>query len=252
MASKYSTGFYVYVHRKNSDGQIFYVGKGMGNRALSRHGRNNYWHNVVNKHGYTVEIVLNGMEEPIAFELECELIAFYGRENLCNLTSGGDGASGSVKSLEARQKIAKSKIGIARHDMRGENSIMRRKGVSEKVSASRKLLDYSWMHGNRNPSSNPDNALKISNALKGKAKSATHRKNLSKANLGKSRPHIAGDKNPAAKAVLCVTTGQHFGTMKEAVQWLKSIGYENASDAPISRCCKGVYKYGYKMQWEFA
>ncbi len=98
--------FYVYVHRKSSDGSIFYVGKGTGNRAYVKTKRSKYWNNVVNKYGYTVEIIQNYLPEWLAFELETYLIAEYRLlgYNLCNLTEGGEGASGCTRSEETKLK----------------------------------------------------------------------------------------------------------------------------------------------------
>jgi len=97
--------FYVYVHRKLSDNNVFYVGKGNGYRAYQKNKRNDFWQNVVKKHGYLVEIVLNNLTEQQAFNLEKELIKYYGRKNLCNLTDGGDGTSGHVQSCVTKKKL---------------------------------------------------------------------------------------------------------------------------------------------------
>ena len=90
------TCYYVYLHRKKTTGEVFYVGKGCGDRAWCSRGRNSYWSRVTNKHGRTVEIVENNLQEWYAFELESNLIALYGRKNdgtgnLVNITGGGDG-----------------------------------------------------------------------------------------------------------------------------------------------------------------
>jgi hypothetical protein len=89
----------VYLHRKKTTGEVFYVGKGRGNRAWSVHGRNTVWKNVVKKHDYVVEIVMGDLQEWYAFELEKDLIALHGRRDegrgtLVNLTDGGEGPSG--------------------------------------------------------------------------------------------------------------------------------------------------------------
>lgn len=55
--------FYVYLHRRATDGRVFYVGKGVSTRAWRKDKRNQHWKNIVKKHGYIVEIVQDGMQE---------------------------------------------------------------------------------------------------------------------------------------------------------------------------------------------
>lgn len=97
--------FYVYVHRRADDNTIFYVGKGEGRRAWRTNNRNNWWRNVVNKHGYIVDVVLWDMPESDAFQLEKDLIAFF-KGFVVNLTSGGEGSSGIIYSLERRKSLS--------------------------------------------------------------------------------------------------------------------------------------------------
>jgi hypothetical protein len=88
---------YVYIHRRKTDGKVFYVGKGTGNRFRYKKNRNKYWHNVVNKHGYRWEIVRSNLTEEEAYKIEEETIRKYTRDKapLVNLTSGGN--NGYVK-----------------------------------------------------------------------------------------------------------------------------------------------------------
>jgi hypothetical protein len=93
--------------------KVFYVGKGSGDRAWKKEGRNEFWKKVVNKHGYDVEIHSNHLQEWYAFELERDLIAYYGRRQLglgtlVNLSDGGEGTGGWVPSqefIDFRRKI---------------------------------------------------------------------------------------------------------------------------------------------------
>ena len=86
----------VYRHLK-PNGEVFYIGIGVNKkRAYSKHGRNRYWHNVVNKYGYEVQILTNGIDYEFAKEIEMLLIAHYGRRDLnkgtlVNLTDGAEG-----------------------------------------------------------------------------------------------------------------------------------------------------------------
>jgi len=90
----------VYVHRKKTNGEVFYVGMGNKDRPKQKHkaARNVLWHRVVRKHGYNIEIIKEGLRKQEAFDLEIELIKKYGRRDkglgtLVNLTNGGEGGS---------------------------------------------------------------------------------------------------------------------------------------------------------------
>ena len=91
--------FYVYVHRYASgpkEGEVFYVGKGSGKRAYTnRRFCNPHWMNIYNKYGFNAEIVAKFAKEKCSFSFEVALIKHYGRKNLCNMTDGGEGISGS-------------------------------------------------------------------------------------------------------------------------------------------------------------
>lgn len=95
--------FYVYLHKKKTTGEIFYVGKGNSRRAWERGGRNKYWHSIVKAHDYVVEIYQNYLQEWYALELEQDLILKYGRRidktgTLCNITTGGESQSGEANA----------------------------------------------------------------------------------------------------------------------------------------------------------
>lgn len=86
----------VYRHRRLDTGDIFYIGIGNKKRAYNKKSRPKHWNNIVNKYGYTVEIIAEDLSKEDACELEIFLISLYGRRdlgkgNLINLTDGGDG-----------------------------------------------------------------------------------------------------------------------------------------------------------------
>lgn len=102
--------FYVYEHLRKDNGLPFYVGKGQGKRArvASPHHRNEYWQRVAaNQGGFDVRFVAQCLSEELAFLVECERIDQLRRMRvkLCNLTDGGDGTSGWVKTAEWRAKV---------------------------------------------------------------------------------------------------------------------------------------------------
>ena len=87
---KQTTGkHYVYLH-KGLDGEIFYVGKGVGYRAYSKD-RMPHWHHYVKTRcggQYTVEIVRRFHNDEAALEVENDLIALYGHQ-LVNWQNSG-------------------------------------------------------------------------------------------------------------------------------------------------------------------
>jgi len=101
--------FYVYVHKKASDGAVFYVGKGCGKRAWKKSDRSDWWKAIENKYGRVVEIIAKGLSEDEAFAMEQKMIMEIGRCSLCNLTDGGEG--GKSPSEETRRKMSESRKG---------------------------------------------------------------------------------------------------------------------------------------------
>lgn len=245
------TKFYCYAHRTADTNHVFYIGKGHGNRAYSKQ-RSKYWHNKANKHGHIVEIIASNLTERQAFDMEREFISFYGRDRFVNLTDGGEGASGSIKSQDTKDKIGKANKGRKRPDMTGENSRMRNNPISkEKVRLSKLGKSNFKIIGENNPSKRPDVRLKKSLALKGVPKSEEHIKKLSISNTGKKLDNIKGGLNPMAVSVKCIESGISYDCIKYAVDWLKSIGKVKACDAMITRVCTGRYKKAYGYTWKY-
>lgn len=111
--------YYVYIH-KDMEGNIFYVGKGLGKRAYSKSGRNSYWKRVIEK-GYTVEIFMDKLSEDEAFELEIELISIY--EPKCNFTKGGRGAVCRTPVTYTIEQIKKLERLLWRHSIKNNAGI---------------------------------------------------------------------------------------------------------------------------------
>lgn len=106
--------FYVYLHRRLTDNKVFYVGKGHANRAWVRSNRNKYWNNVVEKHGYSIEIVFENLTEDDAFKIEKDTILemrYFGFP-LVNMTDGGEGSWGLKQNPVMVQERAKRRKGI--------------------------------------------------------------------------------------------------------------------------------------------
>lgn len=109
--------FYVYVHRRKTDGRIFYVGKGSGPRAWHIHNRNRWWKNCADKNGFTCEIVARFSNEVCAYSFEEALIRKIGISNLTNISAGGRNSNSGAKwSDEMRLNMSlKCKSGDEHH-----------------------------------------------------------------------------------------------------------------------------------------
>lgn len=104
--------FYVYTLSDSRTGEVFYVGKGTGNRASHhtrnyalKRGKNNHKINKIKKiRRNDGEVIVNRVKDNItegrAFELEKFLIEEVGFDNLTNMTKGGRGGSLSEEMKE--------------------------------------------------------------------------------------------------------------------------------------------------------
>lgn len=107
----------VYLHKRKSDQEVFYVGIGKDKRrSKDRIGRNLFWKRYTNKHEYFVEILCENISWEEACEQEKELICFYGRRDLgfgslVNLTDGGDGTMGFKPTEEMLIKMSIAQVG---------------------------------------------------------------------------------------------------------------------------------------------
>ena len=107
----------LYRHLRADTGSPFYIGIGQDEkRAYSKKGRTNYWKRIVQKHGYKVQIMLDDLTWEQAQKKEREFIQLYGRVDLglgtlVNLTDGGEGALGVIRSEETKAKISATLTG---------------------------------------------------------------------------------------------------------------------------------------------
>jgi hypothetical protein len=105
------TGFYHYLYIRE-DGTPYYSGKGSGIRAWSKQ------HSVKLPPDASRIIITHwDLTEIWAFAIERWHIRWYGRKDLGtgilrNMSDGGEGPSGSVKSDITKERMSKSKTGI--------------------------------------------------------------------------------------------------------------------------------------------
>lgn len=154
--------FYTYIHRKADTGEVFYVGKGKGNRAFSKNGRSRFWQSVVANHDFKVEIAGVFADETKAFFHEKELIANFRLLGfrLCNMTDGGEGVSGYVMP----ESIIKARSAAIAEAFKRPEVKARRSAAISKAQKGKKLTD--------------EHKAKLSIAHKGKPLSESHKLGL--------------------------------------------------------------------------
>ena len=123
--------FYVYRHIRLDSNTPFYVGKGRGNRAFSKSGRNKYWKSIVNKNDYKIEIIKYFNNEETAFLFEEHLIKLYKIFSNCeaNIAIGGRGGKAGIPSWNKGTK------GTSYYTNKSKEEI---KSIKEKKSKSMK------------------------------------------------------------------------------------------------------------------
>jgi hypothetical protein len=160
--------YHVYFYLRSRDSAIgkagtpYYVGKGKGRRAYSSN------HLVpVPKDTNNIVIVLENLTEEQAFRNEIDFISWYGRVDsgtgiLRNLTDGGEGISGAIRSEETKRKISE-----------GNKSKIFSEESKRKMSEAKKGKTHSEEHRRKN-----------SEANKGKILSEETKRKISEANNG--------------------------------------------------------------------
>ena len=250
--------FYVYVHRRATDGSVFYVGKGRKYRAFAKNSRSVFWKNTVAKYGYTIEIVKDGMEEHSSLEMEIELISLYGRDNLVNLTDGGEGSSGYVHSEESKRIIGEySKGNTNTKGMKHSEESKKKIGLGNKgvvFSDERKANISASLQGHY---CSTETRKKLSVAHKGKEISQETRDKISKKTMGVKKPEsmrIKIKKYMTEKNGIPITcsNGMKFPSKSSAVAWLKEIGHLKACVANISKMLLGEINSAYGYKWSIS
>ena len=167
--------YYVYQYIRE-DQTPYYIGKGKANR-------------INEKHSMALPIkerrvmIAENLPEQDAFDLEIELIAKHGRQDigtgiLRNQTNGGDGASGNIHSEESKQKMRDYalKREYKKKEEGWEYPESARKAISEMQKGVPKPKEWAdnvtTSLNNRTEEEKADWKAKISAANKGKKRSA--------------------------------------------------------------------------------
>ena len=249
--------FYVYVHRRATDGTIFYVGKGCGNRHLVSFGRNDWWQRVAAKHGWRSEIVTDGLTNKEAMAAEKALIAQT--ENLVNLTSGGEGFE---IYPAAKEKMRQAKLGRRQSPEHAHKSRTNKIGKKQPASAiealrlrkSKRII-------------NSDGEIFPSASEAARVFSARFDKYCSQGNIcnaataGRANAYgVSWSYNVSqipefqiakgnAKAIVCVETGEIFPSARMALEWVISWRGDGRHQCVTQAARSGGKAYGH--HWKY-
>lgn len=202
----------VYLHRRNDNNNVFYVGMGNLSRVKDKGHRNDYWNNVVQKYGYYTEVVAKDLSTEDAYELEMFLISELGRKdlnegNLVNMTDGGDGCNNwnNTRLNNMIEKNRKNMKPVSQYNSKGEfiKSYRSISEASKQSDVARQTIrdcvngklntagGFAWVLSDLEYNHNPNRFNKRSNAMK-------------------------GGKNPNAKLVLNEETGVFYQSLSMA------------------------------------
>jgi len=160
--------FYVYVHRRADTGEVFYIGKGSGRRAWATQYRTDYWRRVKDKYGIVIEILEWFDKEEDAFRNEKSLIAQHRAmgARICNITDGGEGATGNVMPESAKLAISRSKTGRKRPPESVETRRRKSESAKGRCMSQDAIAKTAAFHTGRKRTA--ETLAKMSAALKGK------------------------------------------------------------------------------------
>lgn len=257
--------FYVYLHRKKTNNEIFYVGKGKGNRSTSRSGRSNHWRNIEKKHGLTVEIYRGGLSEGEAYALEINLIQEL-RESggkICNIANGGNGGLSGIKlSEDHKEKLRKAKIGkkqMPEHALKSATAKLGKRQPSKAVEDNRIRKSKKVINSDGEIFNSASDAAR---ALSDRLGTYVSQGNISMCARG-HRNNAYGktwsydlsltpkfkETEYSCKRVFC-ENGMIFESVQSARSWVES-WRGSAKNQPISACARGESRKAYGYKWEY-
>jgi hypothetical protein len=214
---------HIYRHIRLDKNEPFYVGIGLDDipkRAYeTKKRRSQWWNNIVNKYGYSVDILFENVTIDFAKEKEREFISLYGRIDLgtgtlCNQTDGGDGMNGWKANAENKINMSKAA------KIRGTFMLNNPEVIAKRANS------------NRGKKRTPIQCERLAAWQRGipKDKEQVEKMRATKLlqeNVEKSR------NQPNCKKVLCLDNGVTYRSCAEAGRQL------NVERSAISMCCLG-------------
>ena len=197
--------FYVYEWYVVDTNEVFYVGKGCGNRLNRISCRNKFFQDIYKSHKSKARKIYENLTEKEAFEKEIETIKYY-KENtnyrLTNQTNGGEGTAGWVPSKEFCDKQSS----IHKSQWRDEKYRKKMIQIRNDKNGSYKSQEFrdkisKLVKGKNNPNYNNHWSDKQKEVLRIKQQ---------------NNPLYRNETNPNAKKIICVETGEVFTCIKFA------------------------------------
>ena len=211
--TKHHNDYYTYAYLRE-DKTPYYIGKGRGNRAYDKRRR-------IKPPKDTSRILLlkKNLTEAEAFKHEVYMIFVLGRKDLGtgilrNLTNGGEGASGAVRSAETKKRYSESKTGEKNPQYgvpRTEES--KKKQSVTNTGKTRTEAQKQAMSGENNP------MFGVSHTEKSKKKMSVAQSGEKNSWYGRT-----GALHPGSKAIIAIKpdgTQRHFGSGREAARELE-------------------------------
>ena len=218
--------YYVYLYRRKDNNDVFYVGKGCGNRCKNINDHNQYCQNISNKYGFIIEKIKENISEEEALQLEKDTISYYindlgysiALENkrnrnsehfLCNHTLGGEGNYGCRRmSDEEREK--------RRQNLLGDKNIAKRPEVREKLSKHARennsfcLEEVKQKLKENNRMKNEENRIKQSKKLKEFYQTEKGKKRIEEISI-----EHRGKKPHNSIKIYCLEDNKEYGSLSD-------------------------------------
>lgn len=258
--------FYVYLHKRKTDGTIFYVGKGKGSRATAKGGRNRWWKSVEAKSGFYHEILQDGLTNEQACQLEVETIASLkvSGVRLCNIAAGGESGLVGIPLSEPHKEILRQrKIGKKQSPEHARKSAMAKVGKKQPAEAVEALIAKK-----RKPVINSDgdvyqSACHAAKAMAEKLGVYPSQGNISMAARGEraeaygrawsydtsKTPDAPSPIKASMKKVFC-SNGMEFNSTQDATRWVAS-WRGSANNQCITACARNEKGSAYGFTWRY-
>lgn len=182
---------YAYIRSKDSDvakaGTPYYIGKGSGKRAYGHH----KWVSVPKDKTKIIFIETN-LSEIGSLSIERRMILWWGRKDnntgiLLNLTDGGEGKSGHIRTEETKRKHSESIKG-KRHYFYGKNHTQESKNKMGVSGEMHYLYGKTISESTKNKMSDASTGER--NAFYGKTHSDETKQKISQSQLGKLQERV--------------------------------------------------------------